>query len=257
MRHSYIGVTGIMSGADAAACLAAFDPDCGRVLMLGVLGSSKSLTGRPVGNPRRYPPLSDYSRIFPREKGPFINLIHYHTDYAPSLGLQLRQMSAWGGWEHGFLHGFQINGVWPSPVQVAEGTEPGMRVVLQVGPRAASLFSNGEELDFSIARYCGAITDVLLDASGGEGKPFDITTVRRQIAFLRAGFPALGLGIAGGLCAANLDGYDKLCAEFGPLSCDAEGRLRTEDDNFDAPRAQAYIRTACEIAKLHRRAGDP
>lgn len=69
----------------------------------------------------------------------------------------------------------------------------------------------------------------LLDSSGGMGEGFDLETYRRYIHLIKECAPEIAIAVAGGLGAdtSSMDDFVKLIEEFGLLSCDAEGRLRT------------------------------
>jgi hypothetical protein len=91
------------------------------------------------------------------------------------------------------------------------------------------------------------INGILIDASGGTGKPLQ---PRKTLAFLRAireRDSGIGLGVAGGLCSATLDLVEPLLAEFSDLSIDAEGKLRTQEDDLDVKVAQTYLLRALQM----------
>ena len=229
---AYIGVSGFMRSDEVRGALAVF-PDCGRSLMVGVLVSAKTLSGQRNKYPNRYPLVEDIANIFTDDPR-CLNLIHYASDERPT-NAALEHLLRIGG-PH--CHGFQFNGEWPHRaglVGLLLRAGPGLRVVLQVR-------------DFDIPNkpyYGGLVTDVLIDASGGRGLPLNVTAARDGVRrFLN--WDGLGCGVAGGLCAETVGALAPLMAECPGLSIDAEGRLRTEEDDLDMAKVRAYLRASAD-----------
>ena len=62
--------------------------------------------------------------------------------------------------------------------------------------------------------------------------------------------PDLGLVVAGGLCAENIEELlTPLLPGWAHVSIDAEGRLRDEEDVLDVGAAQAYLEAAVQLLK--------
>lgn len=104
-----------------------------------------------------------------------------------------------------------------------------------------------EELATRVAEYDEVAEYVLLDPSGGYGKPFDPERVRDYLLALEAQNLGMGLGVAGGLSPATLNLVEPLVWEFYDLSIDAEGRLRTPEDHLDLAVSSEYLRKAFAI----------
>lgn len=237
----YIGVTGFMTEAEVTAAVAAFDAlpnPRQRVLMVGVLASSKTLRGEQNRWPNRYPRVGEIAGLLSPHRW-VLNLIHYATDDKQTLGDQLEQLMLLGGRN---LDGFQLNMSWPDPHSL--GVVRGTRVVLQLNPGSLAVHDNNPEAVASaLDAYIPCITDVLLDASGGLGVPIDVETAATYVRAIGARHRELGIGVAGGLSHASLDRIQPLMDEFPRLSFDAEGRLRTPapEDTLDLELMRHYI----------------
>jgi hypothetical protein len=239
----YIGVTGFMTEVEVAAAVAAFDalPNSRqRVLMVGVLASSKTLRGEQNRWPNRYPKVGEIARLLSPHRR-VLNLIHFATDDQHTLRDQIEQLMDFGG---RYLDGFQLNMSWPEPdhFRVVQG----MRIVLQLGPRALAMCNDPDQVAVRLDDYNSLITDVLLDGSGGHGVPIDVESAATYVRAIGARHRELGLGVAGGLSHEGLDRIQPLMDEFPWLSFDAEGRLRTPapEDTLDLELTRRYIAKA-------------
>lgn len=232
----YIGVTGFVDRDEVLAALRCMPQGVGRRLMVGVLASDKTLTGEPRGRPNRYPELADVGCVFV-EDARCLNLVHYATRNRRDLVREARQIADHAGDR---LDGFQINACWPPVVDLAALRADGHFVVLQIGAAALTDVETPEALRAAVAEYAsrGAINAVLLDGSGGRGVALRAATLRPLLRALEG--LGIGLGVAGGLPDAMAD-YLELRAQFRDLSCDAEGRLRDDDDRLDLGRMRAYL----------------
>jgi len=236
----YIGVTGFMSSAEVAVVLRGVPLTGARKLMVGVLASSKTLAGYRNRHPRRYPVMNAIAGIFPTDPRA-LNLIHYFTEQPDSLADQLEQLTVIGGPN---LHGFQLNVRWPSKSQIQKHLEryPQHRIVLQLGPSVLAA-SEPELLLRQLVDVSYPATDLLIDPSGGVGRPFDPAVAREYVTTLW-GRLGTGLGLAGGLGPDSLGALAPLATDFPGLSIDAEGRLRDEQDYLDCARVLAYLTAA-------------
>ena len=69
-----------------------------------------------------------------------------------------------------------------------------------------------------------------------------------DLAAIAEAAPRIGLVVAGGLCADNLDALlSPLLPEWAGVSIDAEGRLRNSDDRLDVGAASAYLTEALKL----------
>ncbi|MBN1585211.1 hypothetical protein JW899_02470 [Candidatus Uhrbacteria bacterium] len=243
-REPYIGITGFMSLAEVGMALTFHSPFCPRKLMVGVLASGKTLSGTKNKWPGRYPNPAAIAEIFPVSDRT-INLIHYATDDKKTLSGQLDELVRLGGPN---LDGFQLNVAWPEPAAL-RGLR-GKRVVLQLGKRALEKTKNDPR---RTADRLGAyltdpvITDVLIDASGGRGIPLNIRVAEAHVREIGGRYPELGVGVAGGLSCSNVWQVGLLGELSLRVSIDAEGRLRTADDEMDPAAVQAYLLAAARV----------
>lgn len=253
---SYVGVSGIVSQAEVRAALGTF-PDCGRQLMVGVLASAKTLAGQPVKHWRRHPRPEDIAGIFVDDLR-CLNLVHYATD-TREVGPLARELLAAVDAGGPLCHGLQLNIAWPALAELIvlrARRRPGLRMVLQLG-RTATDGLNEAQVVSLVEPYAETqvITDLLLDASGGRGVPIDSGKADAYVRALRAAYPGLGVGVAGGLCAETLPSVAQLLSD--DISVDAEGRLRDDTDgggNLVPELVAAYLAKAAEIAAARRRA---
>ena len=213
--------------------------------MCGVLLSNALLAGESSDAPNRCPPPDGIAGIFSDDPR-CVNLIHYRPRAGANLADALARASEVGGPN---CHGVQINATlgapWPDTAALVEYRERSQprRIVLQAGREAmASVVADPDRLAQRCAEYVGIVTDVLVDASEGLGLPLD---ARRSADYLEAiadAAPELGLVVAGGLCADNIDELlSPLLPRWSRVSIDAEGRLRNGDDQLDVGTAVEYL----------------
>ena len=96
------------------------------------------------------------------------------------------------------------------------------------------------------AEYAGIVTDILVDASEGLGRPLDAVVTGRYLEAIAQAAPSLRLVVAGGLHAGNIAALlaPLLPAWGAVVSIDAEGRLRDGSDRLDTGAAREYLRAA-------------
>ncbi|MBI2450547.1 MAG: hypothetical protein HYV47_03355 [Candidatus Nealsonbacteria bacterium] len=113
IKKPYVGITGFMRRQEVSAVLEQANLRV-RMLMVGVLVSSKTLSGRQNKWPNRYPKIKEMADIFPEDPNA-LNLIHYNTDEPETLANQLLELTDRGGHN---LRGFQLNIAWPFPIEL-------------------------------------------------------------------------------------------------------------------------------------------
>lgn len=245
----YIGITGFMTQTEVRAVLGAMRKEDSRKLMVGVLASQKTVQGKENKWPHRYPRAEDIAEIFTNHAA-VLNLIHYNTKEPETLYDQLMAITERGG---PCLHGFQLNLAWPDPKALIayRARYPKKIIVLQIGSAAFTSVNNYPYLlaERIAQNYeCKGLADyVLLDPSGGYGKPFDTATARRYLNALKARGIKCYFGVAGGLSPTTLTLVEPLVKEFPDLSIDAEGRLRDVNDTLDLPVAIDYVLHALQM----------
>ena len=244
----YIGITGFTTSAEVAGVVAALPDEPERLLMCGVLLSNAMLAGESSDAPNRCPHPDAIAAVFSDDPR-CLNLVHYRPQPGANLADALARASAVGGVN---CHGVQINATrgapWPDPAALIEyrrRSQP-QRIVLQAGREAmASVDGDAGALARRCAEYVGIVTDVLVDASEGLGRPLDAAASAEYLAALADAAPDLGLVVAGGLCADNIaELLTPLLPQWAKVSIDAEGRLRDGDDALDVGAAAAYLGAA-------------
>lgn len=260
INKHYIGVTGFMSRQEVELVLQTLPSNFGvvndeqvRKLMVGMLISGKTIKGIPNKWPKRYPSPEVIPTIFVEDPR-VLNLVHYNTSEKDPERIveemcQIEEMSG----PH--FHGFQLNMVWPSVFMIIQKwltknvpsgySRKQKTIVLQCGGRAMAQFNHSPgQLVEKLTEYEGVVDYVLIDPSGGLGTPFDTGFA---INFLKELFettclPTMNFGIAGGLSPKTLpDLLVPILERFPEISIDAEGRLRTIEDNLSIEIANEYL----------------
>lgn len=253
---NYIGITGFMNRFQVDALLHNFVPGRYRKLMIGVLASSKTLRGGRNKWPGRYPAVTDIPWIFSDHQDA-LNLIHFATDNPDMFDSELSMLSNLAG---PYLHGFQLNIVWPNPLLIQQALnhifrirKREFRIVLQINKKTMDEIENEPgKLVSRLEEYTDIVTDILLDSSAGLGKDLDPQQMRDLVTAVLECHPNLGIGIAGGLCAETVSRIGPCFCADSHLSIDAEGRLRTEfpEDSLNYKKAAAYLMKAVQLHRM-------
>ncbi len=246
MMTPYIGVTGFTAHDEVASVLAEMPDTPGRLVMCGVLLSNAMLSGGRSDAPNRCPSPGDIAEIFSDDPR-CLNLVHYRPRAGDDLAEALGRATEIGGPN---CHGVQINATrgvpWPDLASLAEYRDrwQARRIVLQVG-REAMASTGGDPIGVAqrCAPYAGIVTDALVDASEGLGRPLDAARSAEYLSAIQDAAPDMGLVVAGGLHAGNIDELlSPLLPRWVNVSVDAEGRLRDSDDRLDVRSAAAYLK---------------
>jgi len=242
----YIGVTGFMSRGEVSRALSVVPKNSKYRLMVGLLMSSKTLKGRQNKWPGRYPKAEDVADIFVNDYRA-LNLIHYNTDEPMTLQDQLLRITDIAGPN---LDGFQLNLAWPSVSEIEDYAtiHPDKFLLLQIGSMAMVEAGSIERFVDMVSVYQPFIDAILIDPSGGYGKPLDSATGAEYLRAIPKDW-GLGLGIAGGLGPNTMHLLGPLPEEFPGLSIDAEGRLRTPmpEDALSIRETQVYLEQSFEM----------
>lgn len=242
----YIGIAGFMNRYEVDS-VAKFILPHDIPLMVGVLVSRRSLRNEPTRHPRRYPCPADIASICGGRAG-VTNLVHYYTGRPNELLGDLLKLDEIAG-EH--CHGFQLNVAWPPPkiLEKYRRKYPGKILVLQCGAKAlGEAGDHPPDVAKKVKEYDGLIDHVLIDQSGGQGKPFHHYFAAWCFSEIR-GQMKVGLGVAGGLNAENLDSSLRpLIARFGStFSVDVESGVRDRYGDLDIAEAAQYYKKACQM----------
>ena len=250
MKQPYIGITGFMIQEEVRSVLDILPENFNRLVMIGALVSRKTLQGGENKWPNRYPKKEKVEDIFidhPRA----LNLVHYNTGDQATLFDQLVEVTELSP----NIDGFQLNMTWPAPDELRRYREqyPNMKIVLQVGERAFMRVDHSPSflLGRVMTNYLGLIDYLLLDPSGGQGKPMDASILQPYLETLAMAEETakidIGIGIAGGLGPKTMHLLAPLVKDFPDISIDAEGQLRDENDNLNLVAAKEYLVKAYEM----------
>jgi len=244
----YVGITGFMNYGQVEKVLSALPDDLKFQLMVGVLVSDKTLVGQTNNHPNEFPPIHKVAEIFQLDHR-VLNLVHYNTHNTFSLPGQMADIKIYGGSN---CQGFQLNIDWPSIDDLARFRRryPWLVIVQQISATVMAE-TTPEQLARRISsEYCDLIDHVLLDGSGGFGKPLHLGLCEDYIGALLAHnlHRKIGIGIAGGLCAESLSRLAPLFRAYPKLNIDAQGKLRTTDKTtLDMQCCIEYVQAALEL----------
>jgi len=245
----YIGITGFMTRRGVEIALSFMPKSTKLKLMVGVLASSKTLSGKINRYPNRYPNVENIANIFTDDPRA-LNLIHYGTDNQEDVVPELERLVGLGGQN---LHGFQLNMTWPDREKLVyfKSKHPDKYLVLQIGGKAMVVIDGYQDLRYRIQNYYDPQGDkiidaILLDPSGGKGVSFNPDKERKRLSNLQE-FKFLGKGVAGGLGGPDTNRLLSGLGYFAKgISVDAEGNLRTSDghDALDMDKVREYLKNA-------------
>ncbi len=240
----YIGITGVTTREQSEAIVERIPENPSHCVMIGLLMSGKTIRGEANRWPHRYPTRDMAATVFVRHPH-ILNLVHFNTKEVPEkLHHDMLTAQALAG-PH--CDGFQLNIAWPDMNALADYRATlrfeNRYVVLQCGEQAlASVGHSGRGLARRVREYVrfGLIDYVLVDPSVGVGKEFDINLALDCFHHISE-IETIGMGIAGGLSAATLSRLDSIRKHHGNFSIDAEGRLRTPEDELDLAAVREYL----------------
>lgn len=263
----YVGVTGFTARDEVRSVLHGLPPQFSRQVMVGLLVSSKTVRGRENRYPRRYPLGADVAQVFVDHPAA-LNLVHFNTKETDpfvvgqdALVATLRAGEA--------CHGIQLNMAWPHPPLVERWREArgryGLRdvVVLQCGGAALREAGcdpetgvvSGSRLANLARQYAGLVDYLLVDPSGGVGRPFEADFALGCLdALYSAELGPVGLGIAGGLSGDTLSILEPVAEKFPDVSIDAEGKLRDDADFLSTRLAREFVVGADSLFRRAERA---
>jgi hypothetical protein len=259
----YIGITGFMNDTEIEAVASGYDgAHRDPFIMAGILVSSKTFLGKSNKWPNRYPDFHAIRTMLAYGKSADLRdidfYIHYNTDCRDER-LLFELLALVGAYPS--ITGLQLNIAWPDPKVLhafADMTADRYRIILQIGIGAMS--DIGFDPQILVSRLNSYIPSVpvidyvLLDPSGGYGKPMDVQMAEKYLDQIYAKdlHKRFGIGIAGGLCAENVAGIASLIKKFPGLCIDAEGKLRDGDDRLSVRSAVNYANKALELYRQAR-----
>ncbi|MCK5062975.1 MAG: hypothetical protein KAR23_03525 [Candidatus Aenigmarchaeota archaeon] len=258
---NYIGVTGVSSVEEVREVRNIVDrmktasllPQDKKV-MLGYLVSQKTLNDQHTEN-RRYPLFKDLPAMLEAVGDNIFTMIHYNSREFETLAEQVSQIFDFEDiYEKGLCKAFQLNMAWPDPKEIEKikSSYPEIMFVLSLTKDAISGNTPAQILE-KTEQYHGLADYILIDPSGGEGKPFDIEQSADIYRALRNNFTKERIVFAGGFDPDNISQrletlIDKL--DTTDFSIDAEKGLRIPlsqkygDDLFSAEMIEKYLTSA-------------
>lgn len=242
MNTPYIGVTGFVDCSDVdwvgRPCARMMPP--GWRFMAGLLVSAKTVRGEPPTR-RRYIPIERLAATADvlRSDGAW-PVVHFNTRatgaaLAEDLGRVMGLVPDIGG--------IQLNIVRPDVdvLRAFKETFPAVELIIQANKSSVGPDPSGFDILVYARQYADVASHVLLDLSGGVGKPLDAILARVVATAwdFADDLTGVSLGVAGGLDAETVGALKGM-----RVSCDSESRLRTPEDELDRGLALAYVREA-------------
>lgn len=248
-KRPYVGVTGFTTPEQVYFAHDRVPSDSPRDLMIGVLASAKSLRGIPLSDrwAKQFPAPTDLPQLFWNDPET-LQLVHYSG--AETMLVDLLRL--WEELEASF-DGFQLNIAWPEPLKLEtfhRHTESKSHIVLQLGLDAVRRENQStDRVARRLWEYVGLVDAVLVDISGGEGRPMVIEWAQMYLRkFHEVGLP-FSFGAAGGLGPQSLQPVKELLAEFPDLSWDAQGRLRNAQNELNLEAVGSYLDQSFDLVR--------
>jgi hypothetical protein len=261
----YVGVAGFMTAEEIVRAVETIPSGVRHPLAIGILTSAKTLRGEANKYPNRYPQVANIPAITRAGRSAFgertdvLFVLHYSIDEIGDLdGIPLRTLDKLVT-DAGF-NALQINAT-PQTIQHPSfcknldwlaADHPNFRVIVQIRPSGdGDSMTTIVNMVLGIARDSRAIKDLIVDGSGGRGKPIDIVKVHALVMNIRAscfehgfGWHRFTIAVAGGLGPDLLKPVGDLARLLGPLGFDPERNVRDELDHMDIDRMQMFLRQA-------------
>lgn len=235
----YIGVCDVPSHDVIVALRKHFRAYEPLYLKAGVTMSRRVLWGIPSKWKHVCPRRSMIAKIFAQNDPRVLNVIHYADYDGVDLLVSLERLAALAGPN---LHGIQLDMVWPSPTTLEEFRKkhPTLFFILQVGTKALGQVGyHPLRLWEAMRSYDGVVDRILLDKSGGEGRPLVARELVRFVDIIYERMPSGVLGVAGGLGPETLQFVEPLLAMYPHLSIDAQSKLHEGGKALEGPFARS------------------
>lgn len=276
-HRPYIGVAGFMTSSEVIAAIETIPKKTTHSLAIGILASAKTFDGHTHNKPNRYPREGAIEKIVREVRGyidvsglPVEFILHYAIDPTKHIGSQLGQVASLVNEVE--MDGIQINA---SPTIISSvdlltsiaiarrNSERMKRVIVQIRPsRKNEPFVDmiGVAIDActsSTPLHEGIVTDVLIDASAGQGIDLNGQTASTIIQGIRSGLLVerkprvnrIGFGVAGGLRPGKLGVVHRLMQVHGPLSFDVETGVRDDSDCMNIDALRSYLQEAWSLVR--------
>lgn len=220
-------------------------------VMLGYLVSNKTFNGIPTEN-LRYPFFKDLPDMLNAAGNDIFTAIHYNSRDTNLLSDQIIKIFDYEDiYENNLCRAFQLNMAWPDVKAIDEikSSYPDICFILSLTDDAISGNTPGSIAD-KTEEYQGLADYVLIDPSGGAGKPFDIEQSVQIYHGLKANQITDHIGFAGGFNPDNVGAIlEDLMPHIGTkdISIDIEKGARIPlsprygDDEFSEVLIMAYL----------------
>jgi len=261
-QKAYVGITGPATKDEIKAVVEEFDKNgytmsSPHVPMLGYLVSYKTLNWQAT-NDRRYPKVAELKDLLKTADNKVLTMVHYNSKEMPTLAGQISRIFD-GVYQEGLCRALQLNIAWPDPYQVklVKKEFPEMRIVFQISRKAAAN-KTPKQIVEGMKEYGDTLSYALIDPSGGKGIEFDVKESLQVYQELKAAFPSLTVGFAGGFNGKNVaDKLKKIIDGTGDsdFCIDAEGGLRDKlsdnrgDSLLNIEKVEAYLQGASSVLK--------
>ena len=231
---NYIGATGVSNANEVLEVKKIVDEftknqvlSDNKQAMLGYLVSDKTLNGGIPEN-LRYPHFKDLPAMLSAAGDKIFTAIHYYTKDADILANQIIKIFDYKDiYENDLCRAFQLNMAWPNvhAIEEIKLSYPDIRFILSLTNDAIS-GKTPESIAEKTTEYKGLADYVLIDPSGGAGKPFNIEHSAQIYCELEVNQIIDHIGFAGGFNPVNV----------GPILEELIGHIGTKDISIDAER---------------------
>jgi hypothetical protein len=245
MHRPYIGITDFRTQEQVKDMLSilreSYLPFWTPRLGVGVMMSHKTLNGLPTKWTDAFPKNEEIAGIWVDDKDVY-NVLHF-ADYDgnPLVTNLLTAMDLAGD-----VDAIQLDMVWPNPHDVSEFRDKfcDVEIILQLNQQAIARAGSEDRIIDMLCAYQNSIDVVLLDLSGGTGRPLNSTELGTLDHLIYEHMPRVQLAVAGGLGPDTLELADPFFQDNPQLSIDAQSKLRASGSALDPinwDRAERYL----------------
>jgi phosphoribosylanthranilate isomerase len=232
MVRQFIGITGFTKAREVRAMRAILDSACSPLALgVGVMMSYKTLRGHQTKWSTVFPPPESVKDIFLPGKRLF-NVLHYADYDGVTKPEDLFYAVRCAGPN---VHALQLDMIWPDVhvlLRMLKHHYPNLKIIFQLNRKAVEQMDTGPHVIWNISdslleyKMHNCLDYILLDMSGGEGKPLNGEVFTEYLsAFAQMFRHGVGFVVAGGLGPESLDLLDPILAEYPQVSIDAQSKL--------------------------------